>query len=241
MYGFWIKPDRFVNFQGLYAVYLNQLKALAYKFEDLFTGKTTRFHKAGIDGYIIEAGKAEDVTSYFKAYAMPKAHFVYNKFTDVTETIAANLVPGSVLIMTEDEHYPFVADNGYGVLKKIDGGEVGTIDYTTGECHLEISISEDFRKCVTGYAVVGDNVKSADLATTEKPDGYTVAITGLTAANEIKGGQIPGAQVGLTAQIITVDNLRKFFVGFTTNSLDCQAEILSEIAGKPVTITTQSE
>lgn len=239
MYGFWIKPDRFVNFQGLYAVYLNQLKALAYRFEDLFTGKTTRFHKPGIDGYIIEAGKADDVKDYFKAYAMPEAKFKYDVFSDVTETIEENLVPGSVLIATEGI-YDFIVDNGNGVLKKVDGDAVGTINYTTGECHLTIPV-KDFGKDVVGYAVAGTNVTLKDLATTEKPDGYTVKITGLTAANEIKGGQILGAQVGLTAQIITVENLRKFFVGFTTNNLNCQAEILSEIAGKPVTITTQSE
>lgn len=227
MYGFWIKPDRFVNFQGLYAVYLNQLKALAYKFEDLFTGKTTRFHKAGIDGYIIEAGKASDVKNYFTTYAMPEAQFKYNSFADVTEVIAENLVPGSVLIATENKLYPLVVDNGNGVLKKVDGGEVGTIDYTTGTCHLTISLDNDFKKNVVGYAVVGTNVTSETM---------TGTITGATGVKEIKSGQIPGAQVGLTAYIVTVDNIRKFFVGFTTNDATCQGEILTELVGKPVTV-----
>lgn len=227
MYGFWIKPDRFVNFQGLYAVYLNQLKALAYRFEDLFTGKTTRFHKAGIDGYIIETGKASDITNYFATYAMPQAQFKYNVFSDVTEVIAENLVPGSVLIATESELYPLIADNGNGILKKVDGGEVGTVDYTTGTCHLTISNDNDIKKNVVGYAVVGTNVTSKDMSGT---------ITGATGVKEIKAGQIPGAQVGLTAHIITVANIRKFFVGFTTNDATCQGEILTELVGKPVTV-----
>ena len=227
MYGFWIKPDRFVNFQGLYEVYLNQLKALAYRFEDLFTGKTTRLHKPGIDGYIVEAGKASDIKDYFTTYAMPKAQFKYNSFADVTEVIAENLVPGSVLIATESKLYPLIVDNGNGILKKVDGGEVGTVDYTTGTCHLTISLDNDFKKNVVGYAVVGTNVTSKTM---------TGTITGATGVKEIKSGQIPGAQVGLTAYIITVANVRKFFVGFTTNDVNCQGKILSELVGKPVTV-----
>ena len=232
MYGFWIKPDRFVNFQGLYAVYLNQLKVFAYRFEDLFTGKTTRFHKAGIDGYIIEAGKASDVKDYFTTYAMPKAQFKYIELTTIDkvgEGIAANLVPGSVLIATESPLYSLIVDNGNGVLKKVDGNVIGTIDYTTGDYTLNVSAEtlKTFGQSVIGYAVVGTNVTS---------EAMTGTITGATNVKEIKGGQIPGAQVGLTAYIITVDNIRKFFVGFITNDATCQGDILSELVGKPVTV-----
>ena len=233
MYGFWIKPDRYVNFQGLYAVYLNQLKALAYRFEDLFTGKTVRVHEPGVDGYIIEAGKADDVKNYFKTYAMPKAEFVYK---DIKNTAAVgegtgktNIVPGSVLLMTENELYPLIADNGNGILKKIDGDAVGTIDYKTG--NYTLSISEDEIKklghTVIGLAVVGTNSKVT--ATTD-------TVKGATGVNELDNGQIPGAQIGLTAQIITVDNVRKFFVGFTTNNENCKSTILSKLVGKPVTV-----
>lgn len=233
MYGFWIKPDRFVNFQGLYAVYLNQLKALAYRFEDLFTGKTVRFHRAGVDGYVIEAGKASDVTDYFTAYAMPKAQFAYNEvktIDDIQEGIpsATNIVPGSVLIGTESSVYDLLVDDGNGTLKKVDGGAVGTIDYATGKYTLTIPFA-DFGNVIFGYAVVGTDVKATAM---------TNEMTGITNSDvkEITGGQIPGAQVGLTAQIITVNNLRKFFVGFTTNDATCLSEIITELAGKTVTV-----
>ena len=242
MYGFWVKPDRFVNFQGLYAVYLNQLKILAYRFEDLFTGKTTRLHEAGIDGYIVEAGKVSDVTDYFTAYAMPKAQFKYGTIADVTETIVENLVPGSVLIATEGL-YDLIVDNGNGVLKKVDGSNVGTIDYTTGVCKFNIPIT-DFGETVIGYAVEGTNITSAEFTSVEGTDDYDVKIAGLpsgTVVKELKGGQIFGAQVGLTAEIVTIANVRKFFVGFTTNDLNCQAKILSAIAGKEVILTTETK
>lgn len=230
MYGFWIKPDRYVNFQGLYAVYLNQLKVLAYRFEDLFTGKTVRVHEPGVDGYIIEAGKAEDITNYFKTYAMPKAEFVYKEIKTIDNiqegTGKENIVPGSVLFATESVLYPLIVDNGNGILKKVDGDAVGTIDYKTGDYTLTIPFA-DFGHVVIGLAVVGTNTKVATITDTVK---------GITGANELAEGQIPGAQIGLTAQIITVDNVRKFFVGFTTNNVDCKAIILNKLTGKPVTV-----
>ena len=101
------------------------------------------------------------------------------------------------------------------------------MDYATGTCHLTISLDDDFKKNVVGYAVVGTNVTS---------EAMTGTITGATGVKEIKAGQIPGAQVGLTAYIVTVANIRKFFVGFTTNDVNCQGKILSKLVDKPVTV-----
>lgn len=224
MYGFWIKPDRFLNFQGLYAVYLNQLKNWAYRLEDFFTGKTERFHEAGVDGYIIEAATPEAITEHFTTLALPKAQFAYT--IAASGTIAANLVPGSVLIASEK--YNYIADNGNGVLVVVDGMKIGTIDYTTGKYVLDIK-PDDLGKVVVGYAVVGTN---------ETYKAITGTVAGTTATiKAIVDAKIPGAQVGFTGSVYTASTSRKFFVGFTTNDLISKGQILSKITGAEVTVT----
>lgn len=224
MYGFWIKPDRYVNFQDIYAVYLNQLKCLAYRFEDVFTGKTERYiEKSGIDGYIVEASVLTEVEPYLTAYAMPKAQYVYTG-TSEGGTIVTNLVPGSVLFATGTKSYGFIADDGQGALKKVDGGTVGTIDYTTGK-YTFTSVVEEFSNATVGYAVKGTNVTYKD-----------VTITGATGVKGIVGGQIPGAQVGFQGMILTVKGSRKIYVGFANSNQANLAKIVERIVA-PTTST----
>lgn len=220
MYGQWIRPDRFINFQELKPLYLSSLKAWAYTLQDVFNGKVERFWDSDIHGYIIEAPTAEEIQNYFTATACHKAQFKYT--LAATGTLAANVVAGSVLMRTGNSKYAFIADDGHGSLREIDGPVVGTINYTTGAYALTIPATEiaKFEAPVVGYSVVGTNATFAAY----DGDAKTTATVKV-----IKTAQIPYAQVGFTGYIVTAEESNRFFVGFEVSGTDAQQKIIDEI------------
>lgn len=235
MYGHWVKPDRFINFQDLYGVYLKKLKTVAYRFDDILGMRIERFHQAGIDGYILDAKTPDVISDYFGKYSIPAAQYKF-KITSAEDTLAANLIPGSALLSV-DGFDTAVVDTGNGTLRLVDGPRiVGKIDYATGKFSITFdkmvkAITAGTSKVHAGYATKDKTVKSAKFKNTVSGLAEDVTV------NAIVGGQIPNSQVNHTLMIVYTNNSRKFFVGFTTDDVKCQAEIIKAVTGVPVTVT----
>lgn len=232
-YGNWVKPERFMNFQDLYGVYLKKVKGIAYRLDDIIGTSVERLHEAGVDGYVIEGRTAEEVAEYLTAYALPEAQYKSGIKTAEFD-LKANLIPGSVLVVM-DGLDNVIVDKGNGVLVYVDGNKAGTVDYATGK--VVITATKVVEAVDAGTANLGAGFATAD--STVKFEAFENTVTGLADDAEVCaliGGQIPSSQVGYTLMVVGVNTSRKFFVGLTTESVVAQAAIIKAITGTAVTV-----
>lgn len=234
-YGNWVKPERFMNFQDLYGVYLKKVKTIAYRLDDIIGTRVERLHEAGVDGYVIEGRTAKEVSEYLTAYALPKAQYKSGVKTAEFD-LKANLIPGSVLVVM-DGLDNVIVDKGNGVLAYVDGNKAGTIDYAAGK--VVITAAKVVEAVGAGTANINAGFATTD--STVKFEAFKNTVTGLTEDVKVSaliGGQIPSSQVGYTLMLVGVNTSRKFFVGLTTESFVAQAAIIKAITGTTVTVAT---
>ena len=135
MYGTWLKASRFINYQKLLEVSLNQLKYFAYHLDEEFTSRQTEreFKVTGERNYKLKVKNTDEVIGALKAMAFYTNKRVYGTTADsgeITITLAA-CAPGLTVIAIGDH---IIVDDGNGSLVGVDKIKkyVGSIDYKTG-------------------------------------------------------------------------------------------------------------